>query len=458
MRPSALLLRLIAVWAALALLPLIARIKFPESADEVTLLWSLIGAALAAIASIDLSRRRYLNDVVVQRHWPESFAVGVSTAVEMEISHRAHLDVSADGRATKRPVMHIAIREDNPTSANIIGLAEDISLRAGESARLRYRVLPQQRGDLTFGALWLRITSRWQLWEFCLRRGDSCSVKVYPNFTAISNFAALGIDAQIGAMGIHLQHRRGEGMDFRQLRYFREGDSLRQIDWKATARYQKPISREYQDERDQDVIFLLDCGRRMRTLDGELSHFDHALNAVLLTGYVALRQGDAVGLMAYAGSNRWLAPVKSQSSINRLINHVYDLHSSTDTSDFLQAAQQLLNRHRKRSLIILISDVRDEDAADLRAACQLLSSRHLVVVASLREAILDADLDERTAQPIHHFSDALRHSGTALYRTQRAECLQTLRRNGITVVDCLPQHLHVDLVTQYLAMKRSGVI
>ena len=450
MRPSALLLRLIAAWALLALLPLIARIKFPESADRVVLFWWLSGAAIAAAASLDCWRRQHLNNIAVQRHWPDSFAVGVSTAVELEINYR--------GDSVNRSPVHIALREDNPASVTISGLAESISLKTAESARLRYRVLPQQRGDLCFGPAWLRVTSRWRLWEFNLRRGDSCSAKVYPNFAAISHFAALGIDAQIGAMGIHLQHRRGEGMDFRQLRYFREGDSLRQIDWKATALYQKPISREYQEERDQDVIFLLDCGRRMRTLDGELSHFDHALYAVLLTGYVALRQGDAVGLMTYAGSNRWLAPIKSQSNINRLINHVYDLHSSTDTSDFLQAAQQSLNRHRKRSLIILISDVRDEDTDDLRAACQLLASRHLVVVASLREAILDADLDERTAQPIHHFSDALRYSGTALYRSQRSACLQTLRRNGITVVDCLPQHLHVDLVTQYLAMKRSGVI
>ena len=454
MRPSSLLLRLIMVWALLALLPLMARIQFPQSADRLAIWWWGLGAAIIVVAAIDLCRRQHLSHIVVQRFWPDSFAVGVSTAVELEISYR----IDADERAANRSTAYIAIREDNPASVAISGLVENISLHGGENARLRYRALPNQRGDISVGPLWLRIKSRWLFWDFCVRRGDSCSVKIYPNFAAISHFATLGIDAQIGAMGIHLQHRRGEGMDFRQLRYFREGDSLRQIDWKATARYQKPISREYQDERDQDVIFLLDCGRRMRTLDGELSHFDHALNAVLLTGYVALRHGDAVGLMTYAGSNRWLAPVKSQSNINRLINHVYDLHSSTDTSDFLQAAQQLLNRHRKRSLIILISDVRDEDAADLRAACQLLLSRHLVVVASLREAILDADLDERTAQPIHHFTDALRHSGTALYRTQRAECLQTLRRNGITVVDCLPQHLHVDLVTQYLAMKRSGVI
>ena len=92
------------------------------------------------------------------------------------------------------------------------------------------------------------------------------------------------------------RRRRGEGLEFHQLREYREGDSQRQIDWKATSRSGQLISREYQDERDQQIMLLIDCGRRMRAQDDELSHFDHVLNAALLLAYVGLRQGDAVGL------------------------------------------------------------------------------------------------------------------------------------------------------------------
>ena len=442
MRPSALLLRLTWTWAAVAVLPVSARFWLSASAGRAEILWWCITASLIFIAALDSRRRNQLQQIDIVRRWPESLAMGIATPVELEIGNRG-----------TTPLL-ISIREDVPASVDLQEWTDSLSLQPATSVRLRYRVLAHRRGDIDLGPVWLRVSSRWKLWEFGLRRGAPLRVKVYPNFATIGHFATLGIDAQIGAMGIHLQHRRGEGMDFHQLRNFREGDALRQIDWKATARYQKPISREYQDERDQDVIFLLDCGRRMRTLDGELSHFDYALNAVLLTGYIALRQGDAVGLMTHAGSERWLPPQKSQSSINRLLKHVYDLHSSTATSDFVQAAQQLLNRHRKRSLIIIVSDIRDEDRDDLRAACRLLSSRHLVVVASLREAILD----EQKIPRVRNFTDALRYSGIAMYRSQRAESLQALRRNDIAVIDCLPQNLHVDLVSQYLMMKRSGAI
>lgn len=442
MRPDRLLLRLLGIWLALAALPCIARIAAPALLDAALIVWGAAAAAIAIAASIDALRRAHLSALIVQRQWPERLAVGVGTTVALAIANRHTTAVK------------FTLREDAPVSLLISALPSQVTLQPGEHVVLRYRAQPERRGDIELGPLWLRIESRWRLWQFRRRAGAPLQLKVYPNFAAISHLAAIDVDAQIGAMGIHLQQRRGEGSDFRQLRAFREGDALRQIDWKATSRYQKPISREYQEERDQDVVFLLDCGRRMRTLDGELSHFDHALNAILLTGYVALRHGDAVGLMTYAGSERWLPPLKSQGNINRLLNHVYDLHSSTATSDFVAAAQQLVGRQRKRSLVILVSEVRDDDIDDLRLACALLGKRHLVIVASLRETVLDTQLLE----PVRDFEDALKYSGTTLYRAQRGQRLQSLQRSGVATVDCLPGALHVELVRQYLAMKRGGLI
>lgn len=442
MRPSGTLLLLLGGWFALALLPLAARIAWPVEAGLASGLWWVAGVLLMSIALVDSLRRDSLRDIKLERKWPEGLPVGVRTSAELQIENSG------------TQVLRLAICEDAPTSVDVFALQPQLELRPAESVRLCYQLLPHRRGDVRFGPLWLRVASRWRLWEFCVRLGDEQAAKVYPDFAAISQFATLGIDARLNALGVHLQYRRGDGLDFRQLRSFREGDALRQIDWKATARYRKPISREYQEERDQDVIFVLDCGRRMRAFDGELSHFDLALNAVLLTGYVALHEGDAVGLLSFAGDQRWLAPLKGQGNVNHLISRLYDLHSTTATSDFVEAARQLLHRHRKRALVILVSDIRDEDADDLRMSCELLSSRHLVVVASLREACLDVP----PAQPLHTFDDAVTAAGTMLYGSQRNNCLRRLRRRGIAVIDCPPKTLHIDMVAQYMAMKRSGAI
>lgn len=125
-----------------------------------------------------------------------------------------------------------------------------------------------------------------------------------PDFARLYGAELMAVDHWLNQIGVRGGQRRGLGLEFHQLREFRDGDTLRQIDWKATARKRTPIAREYQDERDQQILFLLDCGRRMRSQDGDLSHFDHALNASLLLAYVALRQGDAVGAMTFAGDDR----------------------------------------------------------------------------------------------------------------------------------------------------------
>ena len=119
----------------------------------------------------------------------------------------------------------------------------------------------------------------------------------------IARYAWLAGDRRLQEIGIKTFQQRGEGTDFKQLSEYRYGDSVRHIDWKATLRLGKPIVREFQDERDQCVMLLVDCGRRMRADDRErrlgTSHFDQVLNAVMLLSYVALEQGDAVGAMTF---------------------------------------------------------------------------------------------------------------------------------------------------------------
>jgi uncharacterized protein (DUF58 family) len=154
----------------------------------------------------------------------------------------------------------------------------------------------------------------------------------------------------------------------------------------------KAILREYQEERDQQVMFLLDCGRRMRTAEGGRAEFEAVLDAVLLTAQAALRQGDLVGLMTFSGARRWLAPRKGMTQQHALLNALYDLESSAEAPDSTSAARDLTLRVRKRSLVVLVSNVRDEDADERGACLELLASRHLVLLASLRERALASTL------------------------------------------------------------------
>ena len=275
------------------------------------------------------------------------------------------------------------------------------------------------------------------------------------DFARLYGAELMAVDHWLNQIGVRGGQRRGLGLEFHQLREFRDGDTLRQIDWKATARKRTPIAREYQDERDQQILFLLDCGRRMRSQDGDLSHFDHALNASLLLAYVALRQGDAVGAMTFAGDDRrHLPPGKGSAQLGALLNTVYDLQTSQRPADFPEAVQAVLSRQRRRALVILVTNLRDEDDEELLGAVKRLGRQHRVLVASLREEVLDTLRHE----PVARYEQALAYTGTIDYLNARNGLHEKLAAHGVPVLDARPSELGPELISRYLGWKRAGVL
>ena len=138
------------------------------------------------------------------------------------------------------------------------------------------RSTPTRRGEVTFAPADVRVRSRWGCCELLERLGDSDVRRVYPDFAQVARYAWLAGDRRLQEIGIKTYQQRGEGTDFKQLSEYRVGDPVRHIDWRATLRLGKPIVREFQDERDQCVMLLVDCGRRMRADDRQPAHRHHA--------------------------------------------------------------------------------------------------------------------------------------------------------------------------------------
>jgi uncharacterized protein (DUF58 family) len=418
-------------WAALGLL----------SAFVPALLWlwqaSGIFALLLNLSDIRALWRLPLPEAT--RTVPGTLALGEWQAVRLNLKTHAH-------------ALRVDVFDDYPVSAGQEGMPQSLHLATRQTVLLTYRICPGVRGAFTFPGIYLRLYSPLGLWQRSRYIAHASTIKVYPNFAAITRYTLLATENRLGQLGIRKLQRRGEGLDFQQLREYRVGDTLRQIDWNATARQKKLISKEYQDERDQQIIFLIDCGQRMLAHDGPLSHFDHTLNALLLLAYVALRQGDALGLLSFSGAHRWLAPRKGASVVNAVLNNVYDLQPGLLSSDYLGAAEELMTRQKRRALVILVSNLRDQESDELLPALKLLQRKHLVLLASLRETIIDQVLDA----PVRNFDEALRYAATQDYLQQRRQAHQVLQQHGILYLDSVPEHLPVQLINRYLEIKRSG--
>ncbi len=402
--------------------------------------WQVVGIILLLLALIDARNAWKLPDIKIKRQVANSLSLGVWAEVALNLSNSTNRFISLE------------IFDDYPTICELQGQPQSIILPPLATLKIQYRICPQQRGATKFSGVHLLHLSPWRIWKRYHYIKLKTQIRVYPNFATMTKYALFAAENRLGQLGIRQIQRRGEGLEFHQLREYRTGDMLRQLDWNATSRYKKLISKEYQDERDQQIVFLIDCGQRMLAKDGTLSHFDHSLNAILLLSYVALKQGDALGLMTFSGEQRWLKPQKGMKTVNKILDAVYDLQPSTHTSDYLHAVNQLLSKQRKRALVILISNLRDEDDDELLPALQLLRKRHLVLLASLQERILTEVLE----QPIYDLEDALRYTATLNYLQQRYQAHNRLNGHGIVYLDTIPEQLPI--INRYLDIKRSGML
>ncbi len=408
--------------------------------DELQPLFLLCEGVAVGFIFLDYLNAKKSGYLYVKRQIRHNLPVNVPSSVKIKIQN-------------KSPIPHyICFHDHHPIHFNATGLPYCQVIPAKKTLQFEYQVIPQQRGDAVFKGFDLVVRSFFGLWNNYAFVVLEDQVKVFPNFKELVNLTLLAANNHLSQMGIRKQQRRGEGNDFHQLREYHAGDTLRQIDWKASSRYQKLISKEYQDERDQQILFLLDCGRKMQHQDNGRVHLDQALNAMLVLAFIAIEQGDAAGFMAFGGIDRWHPPKKNANAVTQLLHRTYDIHATTAAADYLMAAQNLLQLQRRRAMIIIITNSRAEDFEQLKSAVKLLARQHLVVIADLRESFLD----EVLKAPVQNFDDALKYQSVKAYLTTRTQQRRHLTHLGALVLDVTARQLPVTLVNQYLAIKQAG--
>ncbi len=406
---------------------------------QISLAALLVGCGLFILDALLIRGR---PEVEVDRRCARSIAVDRWTEVQLTVHH--HFTSPAV----------VTLFDDLSAGGEFENLPVQVSLQPGKKSSVFYRLKVSVRGPFAIGRCHVRVPSPLRLWKRQYHSGNAMHIKVYPDFSAISAFTILATDHHESQIGIKRKPRRGEGLEFMQLRDYRSGDSLRQVDWKATSRRNQLISREYQDERDQQIVLLIDSGRRMRSKDDTLSHFDHSLNAMLLVSYIALRQGDSVSVMSFGQSHRWVAPQKGVGAMKIILNGMYDLQAGNYAPDYVAAAEKLSLLQRKRSMVILVTNSRDEEIDELLMAANLIRRRHVLLLANIREEIVEQLADNA----INDLDDALVYAGLHQYLKRRAEVQQRITATGVFAIDCIARQLAVRVANSYLEIKRAGVL
>ncbi|MEZ4318120.1 MAG: DUF58 domain-containing protein [Myxococcota bacterium] len=402
----------------------------PMVALDVVLVGVLLLDALLATAS--LTPRRVVGAVQ---------SVGRPFEVRIDVVNR--------GRSQRV----IRVMDSPPGTADGLPIAAVVP--PGSEAELEYLLTIPRRGRHAFGPITVRWSSPLGLWERQKRFDAPQEVRVYPDFGQLRSW---GVDARLTEERVPVRSRRrlGGENEFQRLRPYVAGDPYRHIDWKATARKREFVTREFGQESNQNVIFLLDAGRMMSADYGDMTAFDHALNAALMMGQVALRHGDRVGLLAFDDRIRaWLPPKGGSRSGSRLIRTTYDVFPSLGEPDYALAFRHLSQRVRRRSLVVLFTAVVDEVNAELsQNLLRGLARRHLAMSVWVRDPAIDARLEGPTREPLDPW---LRGTAAeiALWRDRE---LAGLRRRGALVVDAPTSQLTPALLARYLEIKARRLL
>ncbi len=405
--------------------------------------FALLGLLVALVVDVAmLPRREHLE---VTREFPETVGVGDRVEGRYAVQSRWTQSLTLELVHAPPPKFFAPPEEFESIALPAHGLLEQPFALTGIA-----------RGDAALGDVALRVATRLGLASRTFRFPLGDTALIAPSLAGVKRFRWLAVHHRLATVGVRDARRRGEGRSFARLRDYVVGDDPRHIDWKATARRGHPITREFTVEQSQTVFVLVDAGRTMTQLAGRYPRFEYALSSVLLLADVALSAGDRVGALVFDDEVRALVPAqRGAAAMQALRTALVPVQPTLVEPDYATAFRVLAQRQRKRSLIVLVTDVIDaRTARSLLAYLTRGATRHLVVVVALRnDALLEAAaLRATSARSLYETAAAEE------LLTERLTALQRMRDAGVVVLDVAPETMAAAVVNEYLELKTRGAI
>ena len=382
--------------------------------------------------------------------------------VERDLPPAVGLGESVEGwyrvRSASRLPMRVSVHDRLPAAVEkSVSTSKASSLPPRGELRFPLELVGRDRGVHRLGPVALQVVGPLGMVQRILHRELEDTLTVAPSLAGVRGYRLLALQHRLQDAGVRTIRRRGEGTTFANLREYAVGDDPRHVDWKATARRRKLITREYTIEQGQTVIIAIDAGRMMTQLSDGLPRFEYALSSALILADVAVHSGDRVGLILFDDEVRaFVPPVRGAAALHLIREALIPTRARLVEPDYAAAFRTLGARHRRRSLIVTFTDVIDPRASSALIAHTVRSvARHLPVLVALRN-------DELLAAA----TPSGRDTSETLYEAAAAEelvaareaALHRMRQAGVSVVDVSPRRMSAAVVNRYLEIKARAVL
>lgn len=348
------------------------------------------------------------------------------------------------------------LRDEPPTQFSASQREFRLDLGPERETELEYSLTPNERGSESFKGTYVRLACPLGLVVRQERLPTEEAIRVYPNVLALREFDLLKQKGRLREIGIRRSRMRGLGTEFESLREYAEGDDYRKIDWKASARHAKLVVRQFEQERNQAVVIVIDIGRHMLAEVNGVRKLDHALDACLMLTNAAAAAGDFVGLLVYSDVvRRYIPPKKGRNQIGMIIEALHDLVAEPIESDPAAAFAFLASRWKRRSLVVTFTDLEDPDRARLlTTALGPQARRHLLLLAR----VSDPKLMEALNPPMEKVEDMYLSAAAGLLVMDRRAATSVLSAANIHNLEAEPQELAAALVSFYFDVKERSLL
>ncbi len=402
----------------------------------------LVGLALADWMLLPDLEKTLSAERVVE----DKLSLGVFNPVEVRIRNGSAIPLTLE--------LHDSPPERMPNDLDEQPFRFTVAANARHAAV--YHLTPHERGDYRFGNIHLRVRGRLGMVQRQMQVPLPQEVKVYPNVLETAKFNLMARRGRLQQMGIRRARLQGAGREFESLRDYMPDDELRRIDWKATARRGKLVARQYEVEKSQCIMLVLDVGRTMLAEIDGIQKLDYAINAALLLAYVAALADDRVGLLVFADTvQAYLPPKKGKAQVYAILEALYNAKATLAEPDYRGALSYLQARWRKRSLMVCFTDLWDPDSSRVTITeLAALQPRHLVAAVTLLDTkVLRASEQESVS------AEAVYNRAVAAHVLEdRQRATGELTRRGVLVVDSPAEKLSADLVNRYLEVKERMML
>ncbi|AWA31240.1 DUF58 domain-containing protein [Flavobacterium magnum] len=352
--------------------------------------------------------------------------------------------------------IRVRIIDEIPFQFQIRNFNIEKKIAASSEKQFTYQLRPVERGEYSFGNLNVYVSSPLGIVSrrFTFEKGRI--VPAYPSYVQLRKYDLMAFSNNLFQYGVKKIRRIGHSMEFEQIKEYTQGDDIRTLNWKATAKKNALMVNQFQDEKSQSVYMAIDKGRVMKMPFNGLSLLDYAINATLVLSNVILKKHDKAGMLTFSKKveNRVVAEKRS-SQMEKILESLYNVKTDFFESDYSRLYADIRKNISHRSLILLYTNFESLDGLHRQLPyLKAISKSHLLVVIFFNNTELDAMIRQKSENIRQVYDKAIAEK----FAFEKRLIVNELRKYGIHSVLTRPENLTLDTINKYLEIKARGIL